>query len=319
MKREFLIKSEEASIIGKYPGARSVEELLQAGIVIIDKPSGPTSHIIDSYVKQILNIRKCSHGGTLDPKATGVLVVALESATKLMPVLLKSRKEYIAVMHVHKQVPEEKIRKVCEKFVGKIVQVPPKKSAVARKPREREIFYLEILEIKEKDVLMKVGCEAGTYIRKLCSDIGECLGGAHLQELRRTRTGSFTEEHAVKLQDLKDGFEFWKQGNEDYIRSMIHPMEIVADNMKVVIIKDSAIPNITNGAPLGVNGLCRIEKGIKKGDLVGMLSLNGEFIAFGVAVTDSMGMFKNKKGIAVKTDRVLRDRPDKHHLLTTFQ
>ncbi len=305
MGREFLIKSEEASTIGSYPGARSIEKLLQAGIIVLDKPSGPSCRIVDSYVKKILNIEKCSHGGTLDPRVTGVLVLALGNATKLMPILLNSRKEYIALMRLHKDVPEEKVRSVCNKFVGKIMQKPPKKSAVARKEREREIYYLEILEISGRDVLMKVGCEAGTYIRKLCSDIGENLGGAHMQELRRVSSGCFDESKAVKLEDLKDAYEFWKQGNKEYIKSMLYPMEKIADNMKVVIIKDSAVSNIANGAPLGVNGICRIERGIKKGDVVGMLTLNGEFVAFGNAVIDVDKIDRRKKQIIIKTDKVL--------------
>lgn len=306
-RKQFLVKSEEASLsqYGKYPGSRSVEELLCNGLVVIDKPVGPTSQTIDSWIKKILEINKCSHGGTLDPRTSGILVVALENATKLMPVLLQSKKEYVAIMHVHKDLPEEKIKKVCKEFVGKIKQIPPKKSAVARKEREREIYSLDIIEIKGRDVLMRVGCEAGLYVRKLCDDIGKKLGGAHMQELRRTRAGVFREEQAVKLQDLKDAYEFWKQGNEEYLRNIIFPAEAATDNIKNVVIKDSAVAAVCNGAPLAVGGLLRIEKNIRPGELVGIFSLKGELVAIGNAQMTSEQMLKNKKGLAVQTDRVL--------------
>ncbi len=240
---------------------------------------------------------------------SGVLAIALENATKLMPILLSSRKEYIALMNIHKELPEQQIRKACEEFVGKIMQTPPKKSAVARKEREREIYYLQIIEISGRDVLMRVGCEAGTYIRKLCSDIGKKLGtGAHMQELRRTKAGVFTEEQAVSLQELKDAYEFYKSGNGEPLRSIIFPMERVADNIKSVIVKDSSIHNIASGAPVYANGISRIEEGIEKGGLVGIFSLKGELVAIGFAQMDSGKMLEMKKGIAIKTDRVLIDR-----------
>ncbi len=311
MQKKFLIKSEEASLVsyGKYPGARTVEELLHNGIVVIDKPAGPTSRMVDSFVKKILGLDKLSHGGTLDPRVSGVLVIALENATKLMPILLSSRKEYVALMNIHKELPEQKIRKVCEEFVGKILQTPPKKSAVARKERQREIYYLHIIEISGRDVLMRVGCEAGTYIRKLCSDIGKKLGtGAHMQELRRTRAGIFTEEQSVSLQDLKDAYEFYKSGNEEPLRNMILPMERVADNIKNVVVKDSAIHNITSGAPVYSNGISRIEEGIENGEIVGIFSLKGELVAIGFSQMDSKQMLGKGKGLAVKTDRVLINR-----------
>lgn len=240
---------------------------------------------------------------------SGVLAIALENATKLMPILLSSKKEYVALMNIHKELPEEKIRKVCEEFVGKILQTPPKKSAVARKERQREIYYLSILEISERDVLMLVGCEAGTYIRKLCSDIGKKLGtGAHMQELRRTRAGAFVEKQAVSLQDLKDAYEFYKEGNEEPLRSMIYPMETAADSIRNVVVKDSAIHNIASGAPVYANGISRLEEDIEKGDLVGIFSLKGELVGIGFAEMDSKKMLESKKGVAIKTDRVLIDR-----------
>ncbi len=163
----WLTKSEEVTIspYGHYPGARPIEELLRSGIIILDKPQGPSSNQVDAWVKKILNLNKLSHGGTLDPRVSGVLVIALENATKLMSILLSSKKEYVAVVNLHKEVSKRDIEKVCKEFVGKIKQIPPKKSAVARREREREIYYLEILEIDGRNILMRVGCEAGLVRR----------------------------------------------------------------------------------------------------------------------------------------------------------
>lgn len=292
---------------GKYPASRTIEELLRNGIIILDKPTGPTSHQVDAWVKRILGVPKCSHGGTLDPRVSGVLLIALDNATKLMPILLSSKKEYVALVYLHADVPENKIRKACAEFLGKIKQLPPKKSAVARRVREREIYSLEILEISGRNILMRVGCEAGTYIRRLADDIGKNLGcGGHLQELRRTKSGIFSEEKIITLQKLSDAFAVWKEsGNEQPLREIILPLELVADNMRVVVVKDSAVDAVCNGAPLGCGGLVLAQKNILPEDWTAILSLKGEMVAFGKAKMPAEEMVKKKMGLAVKTDKVL--------------
>lgn len=301
--KKWLVRSEKASSIpyGIYPGSRTLKERLENGIILIDKPPGPTSHQVDAYIKDILNIKKASHGGTLDPRVTGVLVIVLNNATKLMPILLTSKKEYVGVIHLHKKVPAREVKNVFKEFIGKIKQLPPVRSAVARRIREKEIYYLEILEMKDKDILIKVGCEAGTYIRRLADDIGKKLKvGAHLQELRRTKSGIFTEDQCITLQQLIDA-----HGDEEALMDIIYPAEIVADNIKTVIIDDGAVDAVCNGAPLAIPGLLRIEEGIEKGDWIGLFTLKGELVAIGKALLTSKEMYKGKKGIAIKTDRVL--------------
>jgi H/ACA ribonucleoprotein complex subunit 4 len=298
----WIIKKHEASLtpFGVYPGARTLEEHIKNGIIILDKPSGPTSHQVDRWVKEILDINKASHGGTLDPRATGVLLIALENATKLMPILLSSRKEYVGVIHLHHDVDRKKVEEVFKEFIGKVKQLPPKKSAVARREREREIYYLELMEISGRDVLFRVGCEAGFYVRRLADDVGKRLGiGAHLQELRRTRSGSFSEESAITLQDLVDAKE------DGRLNEVILPMEMAVESIGKIIISDNAVDNICNGAPLAVGGVVRLEDNIKKGDWIAMLSLKGELVAIGRALLDSKEILEKHKGLAVKTDRVL--------------
>jgi len=119
---------------------------------------------------------------------TGILPIALENATKAMSVLMGLDKEYVGVMHLHKDFNENLLKDAVLNFIGKIKQIPPVKSAVRRVERERIIYFFDIVEKEGKDVLFKVGCEAGTYVRKLCHDIGQFLKiGAHLTELRRTK------------------------------------------------------------------------------------------------------------------------------------
>jgi len=304
----WLIKSEEETNpnYGKHPKERSIEEQIPNSVVIVDKHSGPTSHQITEWTRQIFQAKKAGHAGTLDPKVTGVLPIALENATKTMPVLMGLDKEYVGVMHLHKEIDEEILRKViAEKFIGKIVQVPPVKSAVARKSREREIYYFDILEIEGKDVLFKVGCEAGTYVRKLIHDLGLALKvGAHMTELRRTKAGNFNEEQAWPLVKIKDAYEFWKEGDETLLRKILVPVEYAIEHVKKVFVKDSAIYNITCGAPVYVKGITRIQEGIKRGETVAIFSLKEELVALGIAKLTSEEMFERKRGIAIRTDRV---------------
>jgi len=310
-KNDWIVVSREASIsdYGKYPGSRSVEELINSGIIILDKPSGPTSHQVDAWIKEMLDLKKASHGGTLDPRVTGVLVIALNKATKLMQILLKSKKEYVGIVHLHKDVPEEDIRRVCDEFIGEITQLPPKKSAVARRERQRTIYYLEILEIDGRDILMRVGCEAGTYIRRLADDIGKKLGtGGHLQELRRTKSGMFDESEVISLQELSDAIDDWKKGNEDHIRNIVFPIERATEGIKNVVVKNSSVDAICNGAPLSIGGVIKVQKEIKKDEWVGMLTLKGELIGVGKALKTSDEMSNMKKGLVVKTDTVVMEK-----------
>jgi H/ACA ribonucleoprotein complex subunit 4 len=298
----WLIKKDEASLtpFGCYPGARSLEEHIRNGIIVLDKPSGPTSHQIDRWIKDILDVKKASHGGTLDPRVSGVLVIALENATKLMSILLSSKKEYVGVIHLHEEIDNKKIEKAFESFIGKVEQLPPRKSAVARRKREREIYYLELLEIEGRNVLFKIGCEAGFYVRRFAEDLGKKLGiKAHLQELRRTKSGNFSEESVIILQDLIDAKE------EDKLKQVILPMELVVETIGKIIVSDNAIDNICNGAPLAVGGIVRFEDNIERGNWVALFSFKGELVAIGKALMNSEEIFKKKRGLAVKTDRVL--------------
>ncbi len=145
-----------------------LNELLEFGIINLDKPSNYTSFQAAEIAAKLLGVGKFSHFGTLDPKVTGVLPVALNRACKLTGWFMKKNKTYVGVMKIHKPIDEIRLRQEMNKFVGKIMQMPPIKSRVKRQEREREIYSWEILEKEGRDVLFKVECEAGTYVRKLC-------------------------------------------------------------------------------------------------------------------------------------------------------
>lgn len=307
---DYLIKSKSKTNpdYGCNPYERPIEEHISKGVINLDKPSGPSSHEVDSWVKRILHVNKTGHGGTLDPKVTGVLPIGIDFATRVSQLLLPAGKEYVCLMTMHKEMPEDQIYEIFDQFTGKIYQTPPVKSAVKRELRVRTIYYATIYEIKGKDVLFRIGCEAGTYIRTFCHDIGEALGcGAHMAELRRTRAGPFNERNddLVNLHDLTDAYHFWvEDGDESYLRNAIKPMEVAAEHLPQIFIKDSAVEAICQGAKLAAGGISMLSKGIKRRDLVAIKSLKGELIASGIALASTEEIMNADSGLVVDTNKV---------------
>ncbi|MEM5871111.1 MAG: RNA-guided pseudouridylation complex pseudouridine synthase subunit Cbf5 [Candidatus Aenigmatarchaeota archaeon] len=318
-KVEWLYKTfdeETDERFGKDPSQRNLEELKNTGIINIDKHTGPTSHLISEYVKNILKTKKSGHIGTLDPNASGVLPILLNRSTRLAPLFQKLDKEYIGIMHLHKDISDEILIEFVEnKFIGKIQQLPPRRSAVARVLRERYVYEAKVLEKDGKDVLFRIICESGFYVRKYVHDIGQKLKiGAHLKELRRVSIGKydfennryfkiFDEENSISL------FELAKiADDEDKLKKVILPAEYCLPHIKKVFVKDTAIYNITLGSPLYVAGITRVQKGIKKDELVAIFSLKNELIAFGKSMMSDEEMIKAKEGVAVKVDRVFIEK-----------
>ncbi|OYT53313.1 MAG: RNA-guided pseudouridylation complex pseudouridine synthase subunit Cbf5 [Candidatus Altiarchaeales archaeon ex4484_2] len=306
---DILVKQESETDprFGCSPEDRSIDEHLRMGFVILDKPAGPTSHQVVSWVKGILGIGKAGHSGTLDPKVSGVLPIGLLDSTKLLRILLSSGKEYITFMRLHSDVPEDRIRETLQHLQGVLYQTPPLKSAVKIQLRKREIYELEIFEVNGRDVLFRVDCEAGTYIRKLCHDAGLILGsGASMKELRRIRSGPFTEDDSVTLHDLKDAFEFYKEsGDERYMRSVVYPMEDGVSHLKKLWVNDNAIDAICHGAPVYAPGISKLASGIDVDDLVAVLSLKSELVALGRSLYSSQDIMAMDKGKVLALERVI--------------
>jgi H/ACA ribonucleoprotein complex subunit 4 len=285
--------------------------LLENGVISLDKPAGPTSHEVATWVRNILNVDRVGHGGTLDPGVTGVLPTGVGNATKAMQALLHAGKEYVCLLELHQKTDEEDIRRVLQEFVGKLYQKPPLRSSVKRVLRVREVYYNHILEIKGRLVVFRVGSQAGTYIRKLCFDIGEALGvGGHMRELRRTRVGNFREdEHLCSLYDLKDAFIFWKEdGDETLLRRYLQPVEFAVGHLPVIKVRDSAVDAICHGANLAATGVVQLSTGIKKDDMVAIKTLKDEIIALARSKESSERIAKAKSGIVANSERVLMTR-----------
>jgi len=311
-KRKRIIKAQVKTNpnYGKKPNERTVKELLNSGLIILDKPCGPTSHQVDAWVKEILKVDKVGHGGTLDPNATGVLPIGVGDATKALQVLLLADKEYVGVMKLHKDVNEKKIHETCKDFVGQISQIPPVRSAVKRVKRRRHVYYFDILEIEGRDVLFRVGCESGTYVRTLCVDIGKKLGsGAHLSELRRTRVGHLNEKNSIFLQDIKDAFVFWKKDKTDeQIKKIIFPMEHFFTHVPKIVIRDSAVDALCHGANLAIPGVVEVDSDIKKDDIVVVLTLKGEGVALVKSLMSTEDIVQKDKGVCAQLERVLMNK-----------
>lgn len=197
-----------------------------------------------------------------------------------------------------------------EEFTGVIYQKPPLRSSVKRRLRKRRIYYIELLERVERDVLLKIGCEAGTYIRKLCFDVGEALGcGAHMVELRRTRSGPLKEEDSVTLHELFHLKSEWEEtGDIEVLKKIVLPMEKALEYTPKIYIRDSAVDAICHGAELAAPGVLYLETGIKKGDQVAIMTLKGEAVALAKALATTEEMLEMNRGFVAKTQRVLMPR-----------
>ena len=294
---------------GCRPSDRSIGELLAGGVIILDKPSGPTSHQATAWVRDALKCEKVGHGGTLDPYVSGVLPITLGKAVRLTDVVLSSDKEYICLMKLHADRPEARVREVMSRFVGKVYQLPPVRSAVKRQLRIRTIHELEVLDIDGRDILFRIHCDAGTYVRTLCTDIGDLLGcGANMTELRRTRSGKMDESRARTLQDIRDAYVFWQQnGRGEWLRSFILPMEVLVEPLPKVVVKATAVDAVCHGADLNVIGVHMIDEDIRKNALVAMMTARGEIIALGRMAMSTQKVMDSKHGVAVQTTRVFMD------------
>jgi H/ACA ribonucleoprotein complex subunit 4 len=314
IKRELLVKTEDTTNpkYGRKPHERPAEDYIRYGVINLDKPAGPTSHEVAAWVKKIMHLTRVGHGGTLDPKVTGVLPITLEDSAKIVQALLYSGKEYVCVMKLHGDAKEEHVRKALEEFEDVIYQRPPLRASVKRQLRTRRIYYMDFMEMERRNVLFRVGCEGGMYIRKLCYDMGEVLGcGAHMQELRRTRAGPFVENSSdrVTLHDVAYWFAEWQEKKEEKIlHEFIQPMETALALIPKIVIRDSAVDALCHGANLTAPGVLSVESGVVKGSTAAIFTLKGEAVALAKTLLSTEEILDLKHGTVAALQRVLMHR-----------
>jgi H/ACA ribonucleoprotein complex subunit 4 len=276
-KRETFVKNRDVTDrrYGCKPEERTAKDIFRYGVINLDKTAGPTSHEVAAWTKKILKLTSIGHGGTLDPNVTGVLPITLEDSTK-------------------------------------IVQRPPLRASVKRQLRTRRIYYNYYLEMDGRNVLFRVGCEGGTYIRKLCFDVGEVLGvGAHMQELRRTRAGPFPEDSPafVSLHKVANWFAEWQEQKDDAIlKQFIQPMENALALLPKIVVRDSAVDALCHGANLTAPGILSVDGGMAKGSVTAILTLKGEAVALAQALVSSEEMLKLDHGVVAVLRRVVMPR-----------
>ncbi|MBR4284120.1 MAG: tRNA pseudouridine(55) synthase TruB [Anaerotignum sp.] len=268
------------------------------GIFNIYKEKGFTSHDVVAIVRRTIHMKKVGHTGTLDPDAEGVLPVCVGKATKLSDVIMDGRKSYRAMLRLGmttttedasgevletKEVDfnEDRIREVVASFIGKLEQVPPMYSAVKvngkklyelaregkeieRKSRTIEVYDIRIRQFLPPDrVEIDVDCSKGTYIRTLCSDIGKALGcGGHMAELLRTRTGAFSLENAIKLDELQALAE------QEKVETVLLTMEEALEDFPVVKVSEKSQKFLYNGGKIQERFLTEKPAVLTEGEIV---------------------------------------------------
>lgn len=299
----------QSSNFGGSRGRMDQEQVnnLVSGVLVVDKPVGLTSHDVVQIIRRGTGIRRAGHTGTLDPRASGVLVVLIGPAVRLSEFVSAEDKRYQATIklgsstdtydaegissepEVPVNVSREQFTELLTHFVGEIEQTPPPYSAVkvggqkaydlARRgeevdlaPRIIHVHSLELLEWALPEVVVDVHCSSGTYVRSLAHDIGEELGvGAHLVGLRRTRSGRFTLRDAVSLRRLRDAFE-----GGTWAQFLIPASEALAD-WPAIELDEEMLEKVRNGhripAKEGDQGLARAVS--QQGDLVAIMEVNG--------------------------------------------
>ncbi|KAI0913272.1 pseudouridine synthase [Ustulina deusta] len=300
---------------GSPPLSRDLKNYISSGVINLDAPSNPSSHEVVAWVKRILRTEKTGHSGTLDPKVTGCLIVCIDRATRLVKSQQGAGKEYVAVIRLHDKLPggEAQFARALETLTGALFQRPPLISAVKRQLRIRTIHESRLIEFDNDRHLgiFWVSCEAGTYIRTLCVHLGLLLGvGAHMQELRRVRSGAMDEtKDLVTLHDVLDAQ--WMYDNardESYLRKVISPLETLLTSYKRIVVKDSTVNAICYGAKLMIPGLLRYEAGIEAHEEVVLMTTKGEAIALGIAMMSTVEMSSCDHGVVAKVKRCIMER-----------
>jgi len=299
---------------GCSPLSRPLDLYLLYGILNLDKPVNPSSHEVVSWIKRIMKLEKTGHSGTLDPKVSGCLLVCLNRATRLVKAQQSAGKEYVCIVRFHSDVGgAAKIQRGLDMLTGACFQRPPVISAVKRQLRIRTIYEAKLVEYNDKRhmAIFWTSCEAGTYIRTMCVHLGLILGvGAHMQELRRVRSGVLDENNFMcTMHDVLDAqYMYENLRDEKYMRRVVCPLELILTNYPRIVVKDSAVNAICYGAQLMIPGVLRFEKNVDVGSEIVMMTTKGEAIATGIAQMTTAVIASVDHGTVAVIKRVIMER-----------
>eukprot|EP00106_Octopus_bimaculoides_P004676 XP_014772118.1 PREDICTED: H/ACA ribonucleoprotein complex subunit 4-like [Octopus bimaculoides] len=299
---------------GCSPLQRPIAEYVNAGFMTLDKPANPSSHEVVAWLKRILRVEKTGHGGTLDPKVTGCLIVCIGRATRIVKSQQSAGKEYVCIFKLHSIVREEpKIIQCLERLKGALFQRPPLISAVKRQLRIRTVYECKLLEYDADNALgiFWASCEAGTYIRTMCVHLGLMVGvGGQMQELRRVRSGIQSEKDGlVTMHDAMDAqWVYDNHKDESYLRRVIKPLEALLVLHKRVIMKDSAINAVCYGAKIMLPGVLRYDDGIEINQEIVIVTTKGEAVCIAIALMTTTVIASCDHGIVAKIKRVIMER-----------
>jgi H/ACA ribonucleoprotein complex subunit 4 len=284
------------------------QRIVEGAFLLVDKPRGPSSHQVTAWVRDLLQLPRAGHAGTLDPNVSGLLWVGVGPALKLLPLLLEFPKRYIALVTFHGPVAAREVEQVVEEFRGPVYQTPPVRSAVKRERRIRTLHRLNIIELTREELLLDVVGDSGTYVRTLAVDLGEALGvGANLTELRRIGTGPFKETDSVPLSAIADATTSAHAGQTDALLALLHPIREVWREFPSLVLKDAAASAVVHGADLAAGGIVGIPRPFAKGARVVLLSRGGTALSIGTALVDSDVIGGSRAGWVVDSQRVLAD------------
>lgn len=281
---------------------------MQAGFILLDKHPGPTSHQLTAWVRELLELPRLAHGGTLDPFASGVLPLLLGRAMKLTPMVLEHQKSYIGLLRTAEPVERELLESRLRMFQGRIYNVPPDVSAVKVQVRTRRITEIELLDLEGTDALVSIDCEAGTYVRTLARDLGLMLDQrCELVELRRSRSGIFGATSCVSMAELADVIWKWKElSDPSALERVVNPVESMLTHLPCITVKQSAVDSLRNGTVLNRPGVSHFSANISEADRVLLIDRNGNAIAIADALVSSEALLTMQQGPVAQPRQQLR-------------
>lgn len=292
---------------GSAPDARTIDQLLEGGFILLDKAPGPSSHQVSAWARDMFGLEKLGHGGTLDPFATGVLPLLAGKAMRLTGTILTHDKTYLAIFKVHGGIDRSALDDAMSNLTGKVYNVPPEISAVRVQVRTRTISEFKILDTEGDSVLVSIKCEAGTYVRTMARDLGLLLNtSVELKELRRPSSGEYTLAQSVTMQQIADAYWLWKErGDETAMRRILHPVETLLKDLPVIVVKDGAAAALSHGAPLLRPGLVSIAEDLKAKQEVLIVTQKGEVVALAQLSVTGSTIQEMKQGEVAKPHTVL--------------